>query len=111
MVIKIHKTYCVHRFVWECFNGLIPDYKLVDHIKDNKEDNRLCNLQLMTQQENCKKAAKHRDYSLAANNFQNWKCVKAINQTTQQVTYYNSMYVAQQALQINAGIIKMVCEG
>ena len=89
----------------------IPQNKVIDHINDNKKDNRLCNLQLMTEQENCKKAANKRDYSFAANNHQNRRCIKAINQTTQQVTYHKSMYATQQHLGINAGIVKMVCEG
>ena len=49
---KNQKTHPVHRFVWECFHGVIPDGKVIDHISDNKEDNRLSNLQLMTQQKN-----------------------------------------------------------
>lgn len=80
---KNHKTYFVHRFVWECFYGMIPDEKVIDHVNDNKVDNRLCNFQIMTQQANCKKSAKNRDYSFAANNNKNRRCVKAINQTTQ----------------------------
>ena len=27
---KNHKTYFVHRFVWECFYGMIPDEKVID---------------------------------------------------------------------------------
>lgn len=49
------KTYCVHRFVYECFNGIIPEGKAIDHINNKRDDNRLCNLQLLTQQENSKK--------------------------------------------------------
>ena len=52
------KSYQVHRFIWECFNGIIPDDKVIDHINNDKEDNRLCSLQLITQQNNCKKSAK-----------------------------------------------------
>ena len=52
----------VHRFIWECYNGLITDGLIIDHINDIRDDNRLCNLQLMTQQENCKTSAKNRDY-------------------------------------------------
>ena len=52
------KAMLVHRFVWECFNGLIPCDKVIDHINDNAEDNRLCNLKLVTHQENCKKVQK-----------------------------------------------------
>ena len=105
------KRYQVHRFVWECFNGVIPEGKVIDHINNNKEDNRLCNLQLVTQQENCKKSAKDRDYTFTAKNHGNRKCVKAINKNTNEVTYFYSMYSVKQHLGINAGIVKMVCEG
>ena len=101
----------VNRFVWECFNSAIPKEKLIDHINNNKEDNRLCNLQLMTQQQNCLKAAKNRDYTFVAKNHKNRKCVKAFNKNTKEVSYFHSMYAVQQHLQINAGIVKMVCEG
>ena len=106
-----YKSILVHRFVWECFNGLIEDNKVIDHINDDKEDNRLCNLQLVTHRENCIKSAKKRDYTFAKYNHKNNRCIKAINQSTEEVTYFNSMYAAQQRLGINGGIIKMVCEG
>lgn len=47
----------VHRFVWEQFNGPIPEDKNIDHINGDKHDNRLCNLQLLTPQENAQKAS------------------------------------------------------
>ena len=104
------KGYYVHRFVYECFNGIIPDGKVIDHVNNIKDDNRLCNLQLMSQQENCKKSAKRRDYTFVSKNRQNKKCVKATNSDTNEVSYYNSMYAVKQHLGINAGIVKMVCE-
>ena len=104
------KNFFVHRFVYECFNGIIPDGKVIDHVNNIKDDNRLCNLQLMSQQENCKKSAKRRDYTFAAKNHQNKKCVKATNSDTNEVSYYNSMYAVNQHLGINAGVVKMVCE-
>ena len=104
------KGYSVHRFVYECFNGIIPDGKVIDHVNNIKDDNRLCNLQLMSHQGNCEKSAKRRDYTFAAKNHQNKKCVKATNSDTNEVSYYNSMYAVQQHLGINAGIVKMVCE-
>ena len=107
----MQKKYQVHRFVWECFNGIIPDGKVIDHINNDKEDNRLCNLQLMTPQQNCKKSTKDRDYSFVAQNYKNRKCVKATNKNTNEVSYYYSMYAVQQYLKINAGTVKMVCEG
>ena len=30
------KGYKVHRFVWECFNGIIPEGKVIDHINNKK---------------------------------------------------------------------------
>ena len=69
------------------------------------------NLQLLTQQENCKKAAGKRDYAFATKNNKNRQRVKAIDQTTQEVFYFNGMYPIQQHLGINASIVKMVCEG
>ena len=104
------KGYMVHRFVYECFNGIIPDGKVINHVNNIKDDNRLCNLQLTTHQENCEKSAKRRDYTFVAKNHQNKKCVKATNSDTNEVSYYNSMYAVQQHLGINAGIVKMVCE-
>lgn len=35
------KRYYVHRFVWECYNGLLPDNILIDHINDMRDVNRL----------------------------------------------------------------------
>ena len=105
------KMYYAHRFVWECFNGIIPEGKVIDHINNKKEDNELSNLQILTQQQNCKKSAKDRDYTFVAKNHENRKCVKAINKNTNEVSYYKSMYAVQQHLSINVGIVKMVCEG
>ena len=104
------KNYHVHRFVWECFNGII-EKKVVDHINNNKEDNSLSNLELLTQQENCKKSAVSRDYTFTKNNHINRNCIKAINTATKEELYYNSISAVQQNLGINAGIVKNVCEG
>ena len=65
----------------------------------------------MAPQENCKKSAGRRDYTFIAKNHQNKKCVKATNIDTNEISYYNSMYAIFQHLGINAGIVKMVCEG
>ena len=108
---KGQKTYCVHRFTWECFNGLISDGKVIDHINNIRDDNILCNLQLVTSSENNKKSSRNRDYTFVKDNHRNKKHVKATNSSTNEVSYYNSLYAVQQHLQINAGIVKMVCEG
>jgi len=105
------KSYIVHRFIWECFNGVIPDGKEIDHINNDKQDNRLCNLQLVTHKQNCKKSSKDRDYTFAAKNHENKKCIKATNKDTNEESYFKSMYAVQQHPGINVGIVKMVCDG
>jgi hypothetical protein len=45
----------VHRLVWQTWGGDIPEGLQIDHINGVKDDNRIENLQLLTQQENIKK--------------------------------------------------------
>ena len=49
------KKYLNHRIAYECFNGLIEDGFVIDHKKNNKNDNSLQNLQAVTQSQNTKK--------------------------------------------------------
>ena len=46
------KNHRVHRLVWEAFNGPIPEGFEINHINENKEDNRLENINLMTHKNN-----------------------------------------------------------
>lgn len=48
-------TFPVQRIVWAWFNGKVPAGMVVDHINNNKLDNNLNNLQLLTPQENLNK--------------------------------------------------------
>lgn len=47
-----------HRIVYEYFNGEIASGFIVDHINNNINDNRIENLQLLTQKENTRKSRK-----------------------------------------------------
>lgn len=53
---KKRKTYQHHRFVYECFKGDIPPELQVDHIDNDKKNNCIDNLQLLTSAANCQKA-------------------------------------------------------
>lgn len=46
----------IHRLVWDAFNELNGDL-VIDHINGNRSDNRLCNLQQITQSKNVRKGA------------------------------------------------------
>ena len=102
------KHFRCSRFIYECFNGVIPKGKVIDHKNDDKEDNRLCNLELMTQQQNCKKSIKNRS---TFNTHKNRRSVKSTNKETKEINYYFSMYSAEQHLNINGKQIQDVCCG
>ena len=105
------KCYLSHRFIYECFYGLIEQNKFINHINFIKTDNRIKNLELVTQSENNKKSAINRDYSFVKDNHKNKKKVKCINMLTNEETIYNSLYSVYKMLSINAGQVKMICEG
>lgn len=48
----------MHRIVWISQHGVIPKGYCIDHINNNKKDNRISNLQMLTHEENSTKAAK-----------------------------------------------------
>lgn len=50
------KRYRIHRLVYETFVGPIPEGYQIDHINEKRQDNRLVNLQVLTQAENLQKA-------------------------------------------------------
>ena len=53
----VKKQCRVHRIVWIARHGLVPDGYVVDHINNDKLDNRIENLQLLAPGENSTKAA------------------------------------------------------
>ena len=99
-----------HRFIWECINGNIEEGLHVDHINNDKKDNRIENLQLLTRRANNKKSAVNRNYNFVRNNHINKKLVKATDENGN-VSYYDSLYAVNKELGINAGQVKMICEG
>ena len=56
------KTFRVHRFVYECIKGDIPEGMEINHIDSNKQNNCINNLELMTHSENLKHAHKAKKY-------------------------------------------------
>ena len=102
------KTYLSHRFVFECFYGLIEKNKQINHINFNKKDNRIKNLEVLTASENCRKSAKNRNFSCYR---KNPKKVLAVNLKTKAETNFNSLYSVKKILGINPGQVSMICEG
>ena len=93
-----------HRFLYECFHGVITDKRVVDHINNIKNDNRLDNLQLITQSENTKKDYKGRK-SLSPIK------IKAINTETDEWFDFESISKAGKDLMIDTGSICRILNG
>lgn len=57
------KKLAVHRLIWELLNGPIPEGKVIDHINQNRSDNRIENLRLASiSDNNCNAHRKEREY-------------------------------------------------
>lgn len=56
------KSQLVHRIIWEMHHGKIPDGMQIDHINHIRDDNRIENLRLVSNQEN------HKNISMQSNN-------------------------------------------
>lgn len=52
------KSCLVHRIIWTMFNGEIPDGFIINHKNNNSLDNRIENLEIITQAINCRRTTK-----------------------------------------------------
>ena len=105
------KTYLSHRFVFECFYGLIEKDKQINHINSIRTDNRLKNLESVTASENCIKSRINKNYSFLKDIRKNPKRVKAINLFSKEETNFNSLYSVGKILGIELAQVSMICEG
>lgn len=58
----------IHRIIWISQNGVLPDGYCIDHINNDKQDNRIENLQILTHAENSTKAANDSLYKTGFDN-------------------------------------------
>ena len=72
------KNYFVSRFVYECFKVNIPGDKEIDHIDNNKENNSIKNLQLLTHKENVRKSRckKVKSFNIVTREEKKFKSIK-----------------------------------
>lgn len=73
---KKYTTINVHTIVWNAFKGPIPDGYQVNHINEDKFDNRLENLNLMTPKENCNYGTRNTKISKARQQHVNFHRLK-----------------------------------
>lgn len=95
-----------HRFIYECFNGLIEDETLViNHINEKKSDNRIENLELITQGENHFKSSQKNNIRMKP------RPVIGTNQTTNKVEEFKSAGFASKKINICNKSIQQCADG
>ena len=99
--------YYVDRFVYECFNDIIPDGKMIRHIDGDVANDNIDNLECIDGQD----TRTNIDFSFVKDNHKNVKLVKSVCIETGDVDYFHSLYSVQKELDINSGLVKMCCEG
>tara|TARA_R110000764_G_scaffold141432_1_gene229526 strand:+ start:120 stop:572 length:453 start_codon:yes stop_codon:yes gene_type:complete len=62
-----NKKYYAHRIIWTMFNTVIPKGMQVDHINNNRSDNRIENLQLVTNKQNSQRRNNSKGYQVMKN--------------------------------------------
>ena len=95
-----------HRFIYECFLGVITDKREVDHINNNNSDNRLDNRQLITRSEIRKK--KNRKKANAGEKSFSPIKIRAINIETGESFVYEGIGKASKDLIIHLGSISSI---
>lgn len=106
------KPYTIHRLVLETFRPVDGYEKLtVDHINYNKMDNRLCNLQWLTNEENISKGCdpKLRERIIREQSKTKFKPIIAIKNGVE--TVYESTKEASIELGLNAPSVTNVLKG
>ena len=100
-----------HRFIYEtfnfylneCLNWQISEGLVIDHINNNKLDNRLINLQMVSQSQNCNKSY-GRNYGLK-------RSCRFICHENLKILDFISMTKAGRHLGINNDSVRKVCLG
>ena len=97
--------YMYHVILWILYyNENIPEGLCIDHINGNKIDNRIENLRLVTQRENCQNRKKHRDGELAGVSYykikKKYRAQIMINNKNVHIGYYQTDKEANNAYEI-----------
>jgi hypothetical protein len=87
-----------HVFIYECFQGLVPKGHEIDHIDNNKTNNKLSNLQCLSVNEHHKKTAKDNPGTGQKTKVKLSKPIIAINIKSKEETKYSSLTEASNNL-------------
>lgn len=98
------KWFRVHRLVWEAFNGPIPEGMQINHINENKGDNRLENLNTMDCKTNINWGT-----GIERRAAQNRKPVIQLSKDGKEINRFDSVDDAANALGLHHAAISKCC--
>ena len=104
---KAHSSY-YHIFMWEHFNGEVPDGMQINHIDENKENNCIWNLELLTPKENCNYGNR------TAKNIANRDAKRSVYQYSlngELISTFNSVREAERKTGFTCSNISKACRG
>lgn len=93
---SVRKIASVHRLLWTAFNGPIPEGLQINHLNENKADNRLENLSLCTPKENTNYGTRNKRASE-----KNCKRIQMLDKNNNILKTFNSLKEAAQFLNKN----------
>ena len=93
---SVRKSASVHRLVWTAFNGPIPEGLQINHLNENKADNRLENLSLCTPKENTNYGTRNKRAGE-----KHCKCIQMLDKNNNILKTFNSLKEAAQFLNKN----------
>ena len=112
---KHHNTQLVHRLIWSCFNGVIPEGMEIDHIDNNRLNNKLENLQCITLKAN--RARRNIDMTkiTGGNAHASKKIIKSMEYDEDSDTPFRSLYFksknqASKHYGISPSLVYQICE-
>ena len=106
------KIFLVHRLVYEAFNGKIPEGMQVNHIDENKSNNSIENINLMTPKQNTNwGTAIERSSKKRINHKALSKAVAQYDLQGNFIAEYPSVCEAERKLGINRGAISSALKG
>jgi len=103
-----NKIYLEHRVIWIYFNGLIPKNLFIDHINQNKNDNRIENLRLCTRSENQYNRGAYKNNTSGIKGVSYNKALKKyssqmrINDVKTHLGYFDTIELAKEAYDLKA---------
>ena len=103
---KKPKAFKVHRLVWEGFNGKIPEGMEVNHIDEDKSNNSIKNLNLMTHKENMNWGT-----AIERSSKKRSKSIIQFDRQGNFIAEFDSLSDASKQLNINKGNISSALKG